>query len=125
MANMPSQQTAAQIPLLLPNSTFNSRAIEEEQGYDKALHERRQFFNWMIILHLLGIIFELCRLCVTIRRYRQREMRENGAAAIDELRNRLKLEPREGDVLGLGPDVIEGISWDDGRIAEQKNESIT
>ncbi|KAF7863047.1 hypothetical protein EAF04_007130 [Stromatinia cepivora] len=117
---MPSQQTAAQIPLLLPNSTVNSTAIEEEQGYDKALYERRQFFNWVIMLHFLAIIFQLARSYGAIRKHRQREMRKNGAAAIDEL----KLKFTEGDVLGLGLDVIEGIAWDDGRIAEQKNESI-
>ncbi|APA14491.1 predicted protein [Sclerotinia sclerotiorum 1980 UF-70] len=119
---------AVQTPLLLTSftsifTTLSSTTIEEEQQqYDyKALYEARQFFAWLFILLSLGVIFQLRTLYVAICKDRQLQMRENGAAAVDELKDRLKLEFTKNDVLGLGLDAIEGIARDEETTAGREN----
>ncbi|CAD6446824.1 601530aa-4663-4b8c-8290-1de687267a75 [Sclerotinia trifoliorum] len=116
---------AIQAPLLLLSSTFrpltfSSTTIEEEEY--NALYDKRHLFKLLTLL-FIGII-SFCQLYAAICSFRQLHMIENGAAAIDELRDRLKLEFTDGDVLGLALDMMEGIARDEGKIAEWKNEDI-
>ncbi|TGO64836.1 hypothetical protein BCON_0005g00330 [Botryotinia convoluta] len=95
----------------LPYST----ASDERQKSDEILYKERQHLRWMMILFNLKFILNAIKLCFMIRNDREKRMRQDGAAAIRDLQEKIRSELKEKGSLGLHLDTIEGITWDDGK----------
>lgn len=68
-----------------------------------------------MILHTLRFIFNAIKLCFLIRDNRKERMKQNGAAAIRDLQEKMGFGPKEKGSLGLHLDTCEGIACDDSK----------
>ncbi|KAF7901178.1 hypothetical protein EAF00_003399 [Botryotinia globosa] len=97
------------------SNLFNSTNSDERQKTDEIPYNKRQYLRWMMILYTLKFILSAIKLCLKIRNDRKERMRQDGAATIRDLQDKMGSGSKEKGSFGLHLDTVEGISSDDGK----------
>ncbi|KAF7931791.1 uncharacterized protein EAE98_004527 [Botrytis deweyae] len=96
------------------SSLLNSTTSDERQKSDEILYNKRQYLRWMMILYTLRFLLSAIRLCFLIRKNRKERMKQDAAAAIRDLQEKMESGLTENGSLGSHLETIERVAWEDG-----------